>query len=262
MTIPVRSRWWMLSLLIVSTLLLISALALDRPNVVWEAHRAHCPHCREEVRDFSRRCAHCRGEFDWVVAGEEQSPLSADSLSVLESEWVHDRVAELGLEPAAGRVAEVTGISAEAAAEYVQSITRGDCGWCGGTKRDLALDKTVKIAVCPCCFGTGDSVACGGDRRVRIGDPTSRRAFLAYDEALQDLLRSEAAGARRAKEARRLAEEFLALHAGTAEAGRVLYWGDIAAPESSGGPAVPARTASRVARSRLDLVLKALRAEP
>ena len=262
MPIPVRSRWWIVTLLIVSTLLLISALALDRPNVVWMAHKPHCPHCRHEVSDFSNRCADCRGEFDWVVAGQEQSPLSADSLTVLESEWVHDRIRELGLETAARRVAEQTGLSEEAAAEYVQGVTRGDCGWCGGTRRDLAKPKADPIEVCPCCFGTGDSVACGGDRRVRIGDPTARRAFLSYLEEIEDLLRSEATGERRATEARRLAKEFLALHAGTEEAAQVVYWGDIAAAEAPISRVAHARTVTRVARARLDRVLEALRAQP
>jgi len=263
MTIPVRSRWWIVTLLIVGALLLISALALDRPNVVWEAYKPHCPHCRHEVMEFSGRCADCGGEFDWVVAPQAQSPLSADSLSVLESEWVHDRLAELGLEVAAKRVADATGLTEEASAEYVQSVTRGDCGWCGGTKRDLSKPKLEQPVVCPCCLGTGDSVACGGDRRVRIGDPTARSAFLTYKEELEDLIRSEATGVRRAEEAKRLAEEFLTLHAGTLEAAQIVYWGDVAAAEASGSRSPASlRTVTRVARSRLDAVLKALRAGP
>ncbi len=256
MAIPVASRWWIVTLLIVGTLLLISALALDRPNVVWQSHKPHCPLCRNEVREFSSRCGECRGEFDWVVAGEEESPVSHNSLSVLESEWLHDRLQELTVEEAAKRVAEFTGLSAEASAEYVKSVGRGDCGWCGGTKRNLDAEPPEPPEACPCCFGSGDSVACGGNRRVRMGDPTARRALHAYKTELDDLLRSEASGERRAREAQRLAEEFLSVHAGTQEASRIAYWVDIAEGGSQ------ARTVTQAARERLDLVLKALRAEP
>lgn len=263
MAIPVGSRWWIVTLLIIGTLLLVSALALDRPNVVWQGHLPHCPHCRHEVSEFSSRCADCRGEFDWVIAGDEQSPISIDSLSVLESEWVHDRVEELGLEEAARRVAEYTGLSEEAASEYVQSVGRGDCGWCGGTKRDLSIAEPEAPDVCPCCFGSGNSVACGGDRRVRLGDPTARRAFLTHKAELDDLVGSVATGERRTQEARRLAEEFLTVHAGTQEAAQIIFWGDIAEPRGTPGDALAApRRATRVARSRLDLVLKALRPGP
>ncbi len=263
MPIPVASRWWILTLLIIGVLLLISALALDRPNVVWQAHEPHCPHCRHEVKEFSNRCGVCRGEFDWAIAGEEQSPISDDSLTVLEAEWVHARVEELGLEVAARRVSEATGLTEKAASDYIQNVTRGDCGWCGGTTRDLDTKEEDAEEPCPCCFGTGNSVACGGDRRVRLGDSTARRSFLAYEAELADLLRSRAGAEERGKEARRLAEEFLSVHAGTQEAARIRYWADIANPRTEPGKLTPApRTVTQVARSRLDQVLEALRPTP
>ncbi len=86
MAIPVGSRWWIVTLLIIGTLLLISALALDRPNVVWQGYVPHCPHCRHEVSEFSSRCADCRGELDWFTASDEQRPIYQDSLSVFKSE--------------------------------------------------------------------------------------------------------------------------------------------------------------------------------
>lgn len=260
MHVPASSRWWILTLLIVGTLLLISALALDRPNVVWQSHQPHCPYCRHVVAEFSNRCGDCRGEFDWVIAGKEQSPISTDSLSALDAEWLHARVEELGLETAASRVSEFTGLSVEASEEYVQTVGRGDCGYCGGTKQDLGAAKADEREVCPCCFGAGNSVACDGDRRVRLGDPTARRAFLAYRSEFADLLTSEAAAADQAKEARRLAEEFLSMHAGSREAAQIRYWGDVleGADTGTGKP----RTVTAVAAERLELVLKALRAEP
>ena len=168
MHVPASSRWWILTLLIVGTLLLISALALDRPNVVWQSHQPHCPHCRHVVEEYSSRCGDCRGEFDWVIAGKEQSPISTDSLSALDAEWLHARVEELGLETAASRVSDWTGLSTEAATEYVQSVGRGDCGHCGGTTQYLDAEKPEDRETCPCCFGACNSVAFEGDRRVRL----------------------------------------------------------------------------------------------
>ncbi len=265
MGIPVKSRWWIFSLVIVGVLLLISALALDRPNVIWDAYKPHCPRCRHEVAFYSHRCPDCRSDFDWTVAGKDESPISGDSLSVLEAEWVRARVEALGLETAARVVAGATKLSVAAATEYVQRVGRGDCGWCGGTKRDLAADDFEEAPPCPCCLGTGDSVACAGDRRVRLGDPTAHRAWRVYEAAMQDLLQPAAhvLAGERGKEARRLGEAFLRVHAGSREAARVLFWGDIAAPRltAQDGPRPP-RTVSEVAHGRLVRVLRALEAQP
>ena len=65
MGIPAQSRWWVVTLLIVGVLVLISALALDRPNVVWSDGVPECPHCRHEVRHYSHRCQHTRSH--WVI---------------------------------------------------------------------------------------------------------------------------------------------------------------------------------------------------
>jgi len=265
MGIPVKSRWWLLSLLVVGVLLLISALALDPPNVVWDGYKPHCPFCLHEVEPYSHRCADCRGDFDWTVASKDASPISQDSLSVLEAEWVRARVEALGLEEATRLVADATGLSTQAAEAYVQRVGRGDCGWCGGTKKDLSASDLEEAPPCPCCLGTGDSVACAGDRHVRIGDPTAHHALARYRAAMADILRDDGTvlASERASEARRLGEEFLHLHAGTLEAAHILYWGDIASPRTQGGRAhLAPRTVTEVARGRLDQVLKALQAQP
>ena len=265
MGIPVKYRWWLVTILIVGTLLLISSLALDRPNVVWEFSKPHCPHCRHEVAAYSHRCADCNSEFDWTATSGTQSPISTDSLSMLEAEWVHGRVKELGLEPAALRVAKALGISAAAATEFLQNVGRGDCGLCGGSKKDLSAEDLETADVCPCCFGSGDSVACGGDRRVRVGDPIAHRALLDYMGRMRDLVRGRAVTApgELAKEARRLAEAFLTMHAGTAEAALIHYWQDIGQPSlSANGLVFPRRPVTMVGRQRLDKMLEALQAQP
>ncbi len=265
MGIPVKYRWWLVTILIVGTLLLISSLALDRPNVVWEAFKPHCPHCRHEVAAYSHRCADCNSEFDWTATSGTQSPISTNSLSVLEAEWVHGRVKELGLEPAAARVAKALGLTDAAATEFLQNVGRGDCGLCGGSKKDLASEDLAKADVCPCCFGSGDSVTCGGDRRVRVGDPIAHRALLDYKATMADLMRGRAVTApgEVAKEARRLAEAFLTIHAGTAEAAEIVYWKDIDQPVFTGDGQINARRAvSAVGRERLNKVLEALQSRP
>jgi hypothetical protein len=258
MAIPVRSRWWILTLAIVGVLVLISMLALDRPNVVWAGYEPHCPHCRNAVRFYAQRCAECRADFDWVVAPEEDSPISQDSLSVLEAAWLHERVAALGAPEAARRVSQATGVSVEAAGRYLGGVARGDCGWCGGTRRDLAAPE--EGTPCPVCFGTGRSIACAGDRRVRLGDASARRALDAYEEDVRDLLEGSADSEARVAEARKLNARFLASHAGTTEASRLLHWPAFAAPQGpdEGGGGTPPR-ATDVARQRLQQIVEALR---
>ncbi len=55
MAIPAASRWWIATLLIIGILVAISALALDRPNVVWNDGEPHCPACRKQVEYYSSR---------------------------------------------------------------------------------------------------------------------------------------------------------------------------------------------------------------
>ena len=255
MGIPAQSRWWVLTLLIVGVLVLISALALDRPDVVWSDGVPECPHCRHQVRPYSHRCAECGAEFDWVVATHDQSPLSSYSLSAQEADWIRDRVQALGLEVAARRAAAATGLTEEAAVSYLGSVGRGDCGWCGGTQRDLDLPATEKLVVCPACFGTGHSVDCGGDRHVGIGRQSAAVALARYRQLLADLERARIPDATKRAEARRLAEVFLASHEGTHEAGEILFWPTI------GADLDPAATDTIVThtRARLDKVLDALR---
>lgn len=267
MGIPAQSRWWVFTLVVVGILVLISMLALDRPNVIWAGTSPECPHCRHEVRAYSHRCGDCGGEFDWVVPSDEESPISTASLSAQEAEWVRDRVKALTPEVAAQRVAKATGLSSEAAGIYLETVGRGDCGWCGGTRSDLAATAD-EASECPACFGSGDCVNCGGDRRIRIGDPRAARALVVYKRELADIVQSRVPDEVKLQGAQRLAREFLASHEGTLEAGQIVFWpqllprvvGDVG-PGGGRKVAEGGGTVMTHARRRLDAVLGALKPE-
>lgn len=255
MAIPAGARWWIATLVIVGLLLAISALALDRPNVVWDGHEPHCPKCRKAVEMHSSRCAACATEFDWVASSDEQSPLSAASLSALEAEWLRERVTALGPEEAARLVAESTGLGPEAALEYI-SVGQGNCGWCGGTRKDLSSEDLKQADACAMCLGTGKSIACGGDRRVTLGNWAAERAIQAYEEEMRELLTADLDAKVVRDEARRLAESFLRRFAGTEQASRVYFW-PLVRPRT--GPD-PSHRAVAIGRKRLSDALRSLRA--
>lgn len=250
MAIRREFRWWILTVVVVGLLLFISALALDRPDVVWEEGRPHCPHCRSEVGFYSTRCRTCAERYDWSVAPDDISPYSHWSLGALEVRRLRDFVEARGREVAIDRVEEAFGIPHAAATAYLEHVGRGRCGYCGGTGRDLsAFEAGVP---CPVCFGRGACIACGGDRRVRIGDEAAHRALLVYEAGVQDVRDTKhVSEAVRVEEVRRLAEKFLSRHAGTIEASRILFWPD--------WPSL--KTAADSARERLDRLFEVLEAE-
>ena len=257
MGIPAQSRWWVFTLVVIGILVLISMLALDRPNVIWAGAtgvKPECPHCRHEVRPYSHRCADCGGEFDWVVPSDENSPISTASLSAQEAEWVRDRVKALTPEVAAQRVADAIGLPLPAATAYLETVGRGDCGWCGGTRRDLAAPEG-EIEDCAACFGSGDCIECGGDRRIRIGDQRAARALVAYRRELADVLAGRLPEEVKREEAKRLAREFLASHEGTAEAAAIRFWPVVTDPDG----AEARKPVTQRCRDRLDKVLAALK---
>lgn len=243
-------RWWVLTLVVVGVLLLISALALDRPNVVWDDGVPHCPHCRSEVAFYSRLCPTCNEPYDWKVASGEGSPLSHWSLTSLEARYLRERVDALGATLANQRVAHTLQIPLESAQVYLESVDRGRCGWCGGTGRDVGLEG--EDTVCPVCFGTAQCIACGGDRRILIGDEAAHVAYEAYRQAVDDVEAARGVAHEvRLREVERLTREFIRLYAGTAEATQVLFWPD--------WPTY--RTAVDASRERLDRVLETLAKE-
>ena len=240
-------RWWVLTLVVVGVLLLISALALDRPNVIWDDYLPHCPHCRGEVAPYSVLCRTCGEHYDWKPSPPEASPLSRWSLTALEARALRERVDALGETVASQRAAHALGIPLTSAQAYLETVDRGRCGWCGGTGRDLA--KEEEDTTCVVCLGTGQCIACGGDRRIRLGDEAAYVALGVYREGVDDARAAASVPlAVRRGEVERLTREFVRLHAGTQEATQAWFW-----------PTWPgSSSAVEVARARLDLVLNTL----
>lgn len=258
MSIRPEFRWWILTLAAVVVLVVISLLAMDRPNVSWSQGIAHCPHCGVEVASGTSRCRTCREQYDWVVAPDEESPLSVWSLSALEADWVLERVEALGEDEAARRVATALALPVSVAERYLASVGRGRCGYCGGLGLDPASIQDEKGEPCPVCLGKKVCIACNGDRRVRVGDVGAERDLARYRAALLDVSDHLPIRVQRG-EARRLNEAFVQRHAGTREAAWLVHWPVWTTDE------VPSEgsTASSVyiSRKRLDLVLAALAAE-
>jgi hypothetical protein len=240
-------RWWILTLAVVGTLLGISALALDRPNVEWMGERPTCPHCRHGVPAYGTRCAECDQQFDWVPAPEDESPRCASCLSAPEATWLWERVSSVGEEAARARLAEAVPGGAAAAQAYLSRLGRGRCGWCGGSGSDLAAAPGSDVR-CPACLGREQCPGCGGDRAVRVGDPDAAKALRTYERDLQDVspLLPEPV---QQEERRRLAVAFLGRHAGTLEAQRIRF-----------GPLEP-RTVTEACRSRLEAAMRAMASE-
>jgi len=240
-------RWWVLTLVVVGVLLLISALALDRPNVVWDDGVPHCPHCRSEVAFYSGICKTCAEPYDWKVSPAEKSPLSRWSLTSLEARFLRERVDALGETVANQRVAHALSIPLVSAQAYLESVDRGRCGWCGGTGLDVAQDR--ESSTCPVCLGTTHCISCGGDRRVLVGDEAAHEAYEAYRQGVDDLMAAKGVSFDvRRTEVERLTEDFVRLHAGTLEATQLLFW-----PEWPGS-----YKAVDKCRERLELVLAVL----
>ncbi len=261
MAIRPESRWWIVTLVLVGLLFGLSALALDRPNVVWSKGVAHCPHCRAEAGLGARRCGACREEFDWSVAPEEASPLSPWSLSALEEEQLRQRVRVLTTPVAVERLARELALSPEVAQAYLESVGSGLCGWCGGTGQEPPSPAVVErppakaSVTCQICLGRKQCIACGGDRHMRLGDVGAAEALERYRARIADLRATVPLDEQRA-ELTRLQREFLERHAGTVEAQHLIL------PRSWRGPNSEAHTQTlvEVARERLDALLRALAA--
>lgn len=250
MAVRPESRWWIVLLLLGGAVFGLSALALNRADVVWAAGQPRCPHCRSRVEAFSTRCATCREEYDWAASPDEDSPISSWSLSPLEERHLRTRIKTLGEAPAAARVASALGISPREAAAYLKQVGSGRCGWCGGTGRDPSGTPDPKDPSCPACFGSGACVACGGDRRIRVGDGAAARDLHHYLQEIAVVSRLVDLQDQRA-EVRRLGREFLRSHAGTLEAQQVIF-----APEWTPG-SEPVRTVV-ASRARLDRLIREL----
>jgi len=252
--IPRSMGWLVVTGGIVLALVGLSFLALDKPNVVWGMGRASCPHCRTAVPAFAKRCPTCREEFDWVVASDEESPWCAWCLTPGEDEALRLRRKALGEEVATQRVAQALSISPAAAATWLHGVGRGQCGWCGGTGKDLGAAATETVP-CPVCFGESRCIACDGDRRVRVGLEASHAEFERY-RAAADVLVAPATPTETARSEIKTANEaFLRRYAGAVEAADLWF-----PPLFLRGNGEASPRAATMARQRLGSVLSALKA--
>lgn len=250
-------RWLLLTAVIVGALLLLSALAMDRPNVVWIEGQPHCPGCRNQVEWYSTRCPHCGFEFDWVTADEEDSPVSPYILKADEERALKAAVEDLGADEAAKRVAAATGLSPEDAGTWLASIRRGVCGYCAGTGKHLGGEGD-----CPCSLGTSDTCVSVDDEdtlRVRLGDEEAARDLRRLVLAVEAMGPASAgdAGAGDREAIRELVRDYLDDHAGSVEAAQIPLMPAL----FEGGPAplpAEARTNGELARGRILLALEAL----
>lgn len=250
-----ESRWWIVTLFIIAILVGISALALDRPNVVWQNETPHCPACRVEVQAYSTKCPSCRAEFDWVVAADDASPISPYSLSAIEAEALRKTVKALGEPEAIKRIVQHAGFTEAGAKAYLDRLGRGRCGACGGAGVDPTMEPGAPgDHKCEICQGEGASVSCGGDRRQVLGVWAAERDLGQYLRELKALRASRVAPDIEMEEAWRLAHAFLARHAGTVQTREVLV------PFLERG-VVRYQPAAARARARLDSVLRALNTE-
>ncbi len=260
-----ESRWWLLTLAAVGVLVAISMLALDRSDVVWLGGKPFCPHCRSAVPFYGSRCPSCDQQYDWTASPDAASPLSPYSLSALEAEHLRVRIQSLGEAEAAQRVSVALSFPVEAARRYLAAVGRGRCGWCGGTGLSLDEFEQDPKRSCPVCFGRKWCIACGGDRRIRLGDPSAARALADYAASLGDVAVSLPLDEQHA-EARRLNEAFILRHTGTLEATYLVFWPEWRAgtwpvledPPFFWGRGPEATRAVAAARRRLDHVLVAL----
>ncbi len=258
MPIPLYARWWVVTLLIVGVLIGISALAVDRPNVVWSHATPHCPSCRKEVEPFGQRCPHCEGLFDWVPAPEGEMPLSSFSMSEEEFQYLGQLRERWGRDAAAAHVATRLGLSPQAAARWLTAAAPGRCGLCGGTGEDLATSAIDKVVPCELCFGAGACIACGGDRRMRLGEMDAAHGLEQFQRNAAALLRAHVPLEQRRSALRRLAEGFVKRYAGTVEAAQLPDWRAAAERAGRGQVWDSAPLAVDVARRRIDEVLDAL----
>jgi hypothetical protein len=254
--IPRQLRWLVSTGLIVGALVLLGILAMDQKDVVWAGGKPHCPHCRSDTPMFSTRCPVCREPYDWVEEPHDDSPYCSHCMSPGEQEWL--RTKREALEKAHGedafvqRVSKATGFDAATAREWLRDLGAGQCGWCGGTGRDLSAPaEPPGRKVCPVCLGAKKCIGCGGDSRVAVGRASASNALERYRLHVGSL--SVYLPRERAREELFRENELLLRRAlGTVEAAEAIYW-----PLYREGGATP-KVAVGVARSRVDDLLDAL----
>lgn len=251
MAAPKSMAWLAVIGAIVLALVGLSFVALDKDNVVWRDGQALCPHCRSGVPSYAHRCATCREEFDWVLPADEDSPVCRACMSAGEDDFLRERKKTLGDAETVKRVGQKLFVPEAASTEFLRTVGRGQCAWCGGSGRDLSKFE-VADSVCPVCFGAKKCVFCGGDRRVKVGAEAAGRDLSRYHGFLAGLEGDLTPDAVVLKDVAGWNEAFLKTHTGEREAAELLM------PSTARESKNPPRASDR-ARARLEDVFAALK---
>ena len=177
-------KWAFISGGVALLVALLTAAALNQPDVVWNDGEPHCPNCRVRVPAYAEVCPVCRRDFDWKVDARPCRLCLGETevryLRTLSEEDVRGRVA------AAGGI--VAGLDADGVVEWASSIGRHTCVYCAGTGQPRGLEPDsplAKLAIelgneCPVCVGEDECVACGEDGVTDFGDPAAHRVYAEY----------------------------------------------------------------------------------
>ncbi len=171
-------RWLLFGVGLVALLTLLTIVAMDQDNVVWENGKALCPHCRAEAPSYSDRCATCKQNYEWTRK-EVMCDLCLTKTDIARIHATRQRV-----EKDAGETPD-----AETARylRWAETISQGDCVNCGGTGRDLTQPEGTDPRPCPVCLGKDQCVLCAGDGLVWIGDLDAHRDLIAHREQRREL---------------------------------------------------------------------------
>lgn len=154
-------KWLLFTGALVALLIWLGALAVDQPDVVWEARTPLCPHCRSAVTDLAQFCNKCDRSFDWDSSEEPcRWCLTAEDVN-----YMKDLFADVGTDsdPLPGKLAGFPVV-------YFRSIDEGACSHCAGVGMTMENGAEVECAV---CRGYRKCVACQGDRIVEVGSETA-----------------------------------------------------------------------------------------
>jgi hypothetical protein len=188
---PARSiswPWLLFGVGLVGVVVLLSYAALDRADVVWDGGEPFCPHCRTAVPLYSTQCPACRQSYDWASVDLLCTLcLTQGDVARIQAVPLPDR------EAAARKAFPDDPRRAEALLRWWREIRHGACVWCAGTGKDLFANPgepgegTNGLPPCPICLGDGDCILCGGDEKMRRGDPGAHRDLARYRERLDYL---------------------------------------------------------------------------
>jgi len=156
-------KWLIFTGACVAVLVTLGILAVDERNVIWEGRTPLCPYCRSELPNQAIVCKECGRSIDWVSHSETcRWCLSRKDVEHMTNLFDRLKVAK---GPLPGELREFP-------QAYFRTMEAGACAYCGGLGKVMVDGKEV---TCPVCRGARRCIACGGDRRVELGDPVAAR---------------------------------------------------------------------------------------